>query len=300
MERYNVLGDRIKKARQRTGLKQADLAKQLNCTQAALSQYETGNREPGLEDLVNIASKLNTSTDYLLGRTDIFSEDVSIKNIGNYLGLSYEAIECLHEKYIQRKRKTAENYILKEVESWIGLDTDEEEFARYYNWIKKDLQQDLEDYKKTLNQFICSCEFSELLSALINNIYLERSVYDLLRIATNRYDELESCSPSENIAELAYSLAERGEDNIKQYLLNVFEIQNSITDFCQNFTKLEGIKRAEHKDAFYKLVVFYVHSATHDMFKNESFSIEEMEEKLGRLKDNYGNQIEGFLKKYKV
>ncbi len=74
-EKYNILGSRIKELRQSLSLSQAELAQQLHCTQAALSQYESGNREPGLQELVRIASVLNTSTDYLLGVTHIKTVD---------------------------------------------------------------------------------------------------------------------------------------------------------------------------------------------------------------------------------
>ena len=75
MEKYNILGERIKCARQKRRFSQTELAQMLNCTQAALSQYERGVREPSLGDLTNIAKSLNTTTDYLLGRTEILSED---------------------------------------------------------------------------------------------------------------------------------------------------------------------------------------------------------------------------------
>ena len=71
MDKYNTLGNRIKSRRQALNLSQSELSRQLNCTQAALSQYENGNREPGLNDLANIARCLNTTTDYLLGLDDV-------------------------------------------------------------------------------------------------------------------------------------------------------------------------------------------------------------------------------------
>ena len=115
MRKYNILGERIKYVRKKRGLSQAELVQRLNCTQAALSQYERGVREPSIGDLGNIADSLNTSTDYLLGRTTIISEDVSVKNMGDYLGLDDDAIHQLHKMYTKYRREVAEDRVLEEV-----------------------------------------------------------------------------------------------------------------------------------------------------------------------------------------
>ena len=106
MIKNNILGNRIKELRVSLSLSQAQLAEQLHCTQAALSQYEKGVRDPSLQDLKKIASVLNTSTDYLLGITHIKSTDVNTQMIGDHLGFTEETIEKLHNLYWQYKRKT--------------------------------------------------------------------------------------------------------------------------------------------------------------------------------------------------
>ena len=42
----------------------------LNLTQNTVSRYETGEREPGIAELVRIADYFHISVDYLLERTD--------------------------------------------------------------------------------------------------------------------------------------------------------------------------------------------------------------------------------------
>lgn len=39
-------------------------------SQNTISRYETGDREPGIIELIKIADYFNISVDYLLGRTD--------------------------------------------------------------------------------------------------------------------------------------------------------------------------------------------------------------------------------------
>ena len=57
----------MRKARYITQLK---MALDLNMSQNTISRYETGEREPGLAELVKIADYLNVSVDYLLERTE--------------------------------------------------------------------------------------------------------------------------------------------------------------------------------------------------------------------------------------
>lgn len=56
--------------REDADLFQKDLAKYLQCTQVCYSQYELGKRDIPTEILIKLADFYNTSTDYLLGRTD--------------------------------------------------------------------------------------------------------------------------------------------------------------------------------------------------------------------------------------
>jgi transcriptional regulator with XRE-family HTH domain len=62
--------ERLKGLREDKDLHQEDLAKILNISRTALSNYETGYREPSLATLVKIADYFNISLDYLLCRTD--------------------------------------------------------------------------------------------------------------------------------------------------------------------------------------------------------------------------------------
>ena len=61
------LGQRLKQLRKQNDLSQKDVAKHLQITVSALSQYETDKRTPKNEALLTLARLYNTSTDYLLG-----------------------------------------------------------------------------------------------------------------------------------------------------------------------------------------------------------------------------------------
>ena len=62
---------RIRDLREDKDLKQEDLAKLLNCTQACYSNYENGRRDVPAEVLEVLANFYDVSVDYLMGRTNI-------------------------------------------------------------------------------------------------------------------------------------------------------------------------------------------------------------------------------------
>ena len=64
-----TLGARIKEYRIKRGYTQSQMAAKLNMTEANFSSYERDKSVPPSEKLSQIASILNVSSDYLLGRT---------------------------------------------------------------------------------------------------------------------------------------------------------------------------------------------------------------------------------------
>lgn len=62
---------RLREIRKSKGISQLKMAIDLNTNQNTISRYETGDREPGINELIQIADYFNISIDYLLERTDI-------------------------------------------------------------------------------------------------------------------------------------------------------------------------------------------------------------------------------------
>jgi transcriptional regulator with XRE-family HTH domain len=61
---------RLKDLRESNKLSQADLSKILGIAASNISKYESGDLEPNLQTIENIANVLETSTDYLFGKTN--------------------------------------------------------------------------------------------------------------------------------------------------------------------------------------------------------------------------------------
>ena len=62
---------RIRDLREDRDLRQRDVAEFLQCTQVSYSHYELGKRDIPTDVLLQLAEYYGTSTDYLLGRTDV-------------------------------------------------------------------------------------------------------------------------------------------------------------------------------------------------------------------------------------
>ena len=63
-------GERVLTLLDQQNMSQRDLAKVLGMTEAAISRYIKGDREPKPETIANIATTLRTTSDYLLGLED--------------------------------------------------------------------------------------------------------------------------------------------------------------------------------------------------------------------------------------
>lgn len=70
-------GKRIKELRESFGLSQDELASRIGTSQRQISFYENGKNEPTAHVLDALANALNTTSDYLLGRSDNVSRPIN-------------------------------------------------------------------------------------------------------------------------------------------------------------------------------------------------------------------------------
>lgn len=91
-----MVSDRIRLLRERRGLTQSELAKQLGITRSSVNAWEQGISVPSTQCIVELAAIFKISTDYLLGVESTASINVS--------GLTDEDIELAHS-LIERLRK---------------------------------------------------------------------------------------------------------------------------------------------------------------------------------------------------
>ena len=81
-----IYGARLKSLRKRENITQNDLAAKLNVTKGTVSTWETDNRKPSFDKLVEICTLFDVSLDYLLARSDDASSQKLSENEVAQLG----------------------------------------------------------------------------------------------------------------------------------------------------------------------------------------------------------------------
>ncbi|GGC92766.1 helix-turn-helix domain-containing protein [Enterococcus wangshanyuanii] len=79
-----MFSERLLKMRKNAELTQEELAKKINVSKQSVGSWERGRTEPSIETITELANVLNTTTDYLLGRTNQpIQNNIDSTNIGN-------------------------------------------------------------------------------------------------------------------------------------------------------------------------------------------------------------------------
>ncbi|MBQ8374866.1 MAG: helix-turn-helix transcriptional regulator [Clostridia bacterium] len=76
------IGERIAVLLKNEGLSQKELAQLVGITESALSRYIKGERQPKLEVIANLATALNTTSDYLISGNE---EETSFNNLSRLI-----------------------------------------------------------------------------------------------------------------------------------------------------------------------------------------------------------------------
>ncbi len=95
---------RIKELREKEKLSQLQLAEKLNLTQQAISLYEKGEREPGIDLINQLADFFGVTTDYLLGKSNIRNiEELKKMPFANAGGINVDGLD--EEDLIELQRQ---------------------------------------------------------------------------------------------------------------------------------------------------------------------------------------------------
>jgi len=101
----------LSRLRREAGYSQRQVASDLNISQALLSHYENGAREPKLEFVVRACDYYSVSADYILGRSDERA-DKSLRLIEELSGIVGELIKAktTENELIDRLRQLASDH----------------------------------------------------------------------------------------------------------------------------------------------------------------------------------------------
>lgn len=273
MQTHSTIGSRIKALRQASNLSQTELAIKLNCTPEILSLYECGVKEPNLKTLIDIASALNTTTDYLLGASPVTRNDVDIQKIGNYLGFTDDTIRVLHERYLSYVIPTRDEELRNFIHTATGAVPGDNDYEANYAYYRQMYTLELEDYTKLINTFLCSPEFDSFTKSLLVNLDYEQRIFDLFKIITKKYGEIKSPLDSPDMGLNAYQIAGNPDYSLSRHTENLEDAQDAIHRFCRNFSALEELKHLEEIECFYtKLVDMVVQCTKPFILRGEKLS----------------------------
>lgn len=76
-----TVGDRIQEQLEKLNMNQKQLAEKVNVQEATISRYLSNVRQPRSDIVSRIASVLNVSSDYLLGRLDEDDKNISVNEL---------------------------------------------------------------------------------------------------------------------------------------------------------------------------------------------------------------------------
>lgn len=112
---------RLKELRKEYKMTQEGLANKLGLVRTAIANYETGRTNPDVETLNLIADIFNTTTDYLLGRTDIRESLCKVEELPKYTYTPSERnildeIHSLSPESQEEIKKLIELYKIKDMQ----------------------------------------------------------------------------------------------------------------------------------------------------------------------------------------
>lgn len=102
-----MIQERLKTARQNSGLTQIDVAKKLNISRQAYNHYETGKRTPNPETISSLAEIYGVTTDYLLGNADVPTSPSKDRDILDEIKFAFWGHDDITDAMLDDVRKFA-------------------------------------------------------------------------------------------------------------------------------------------------------------------------------------------------
>lgn len=116
-----TLGEKIKEIRKEHNLNQSEFGELFGLTQNTITNIENDKRFPTYEILIEIAKRFNISVDYLTGLSEAKTNDIELKAICDYTGLTEDVIKNLHNRKGRIKRiLLCEDMVVLEIKKQMG------------------------------------------------------------------------------------------------------------------------------------------------------------------------------------
>lgn len=93
---------RLRALFEENGVKQAAAAEKIGTSRQTIGNWLIGKSQPDFDTLVKLADHFETTTDYLLGRTESKSVSPDLRLAVDYTNLSQRAVQFLHTHVLDR------------------------------------------------------------------------------------------------------------------------------------------------------------------------------------------------------
>lgn len=210
-----ILSERLAKARTQKGYTQQQIAEFLECNRATVTNYENGKRTPDVDTIVKLAKLYEVSADYLLGLSDVKSNDKDMDFVCNYTHLDEQAIIALHNWGSDNIYKLINSLLCGE-SLWVL-----KELAILFS----ECESEYKSFNDFMDNFIVNCD--KLLSSEKKIIKLmEEEKQHKKSIYATKY-EIQNI-----VTELFYKYAQDVIDKNKESSQKYNELWKHLTSFC--------------------------------------------------------------------
>jgi transcriptional regulator with XRE-family HTH domain len=114
----DIFGKRLKEARERLKWTQSQLGTYSGLPTSSIAQFETNARKPSFSNLRRLATTLQVTTDFLLGRVDepkivLETENALFRHLDNISGDDRKLLEAFAEMLAKRNKKEFDQKLIK-------------------------------------------------------------------------------------------------------------------------------------------------------------------------------------------
>lgn len=161
-----LIGQRINAALATNDIKQKELAAALGVTDNTISYFANGARTPNTEQIIKISKFLKISSDYLLGLSDVPTNNKDLKGVCEYTGLKKETIEFFSSYILfdnEMERTFIDELVLK-IKQNLSFNSDITDLAENVTVLTLLYDKGIVNAGKMKNQNINKSEKDDLLS----------------------------------------------------------------------------------------------------------------------------------------
>ena len=225
-----VFAYRLKSLREEKHLNQSECAQKLGISRGSMSFYEHGERLPDIEIIYNMAHFFKVTSDYLIGISNIKTNDANINSVCKYLNLTEETVD--------RLRFNMENTFRDDLPYWdLFYDFKDGKYVEL-PLDKKLLNIPFEFfYKKALDSFLFSRNFDELIQAMALSRFYDHFVASLYIADDKTIKEM-------SISDERLSKLISFKDNYKRFCrYEIIDALNSVNSYTNYYNPLNSMDK---------------------------------------------------------